>query len=121
MMANKGKAIVQGEPHLLESEQVYNDATKSVPGEIDQLFNFTMYNQRGGFMEFRDLDLSDKDAFFEGGCGAGGSVILYNKEYNIAFAYVMNAFTGRISPDERTIPMIEGIFEHVKNKRNANN
>ncbi|KAI8885683.1 beta-lactamase/transpeptidase-like protein [Backusella circina FSU 941] len=121
MMANKGKAIVEGEPNLLESDEIYNDATKSVPGEIDQLFNFVIYNQRGGFMEFRDLNLSDKNAFFEGGCGAGGSLILYNKEYNIAFAYVMNAFTGRISPDERTIPMIESIFEHVKNKRNANN
>ncbi|KAI8991551.1 beta-lactamase/transpeptidase-like protein [Mycotypha africana] len=125
MMANKGKAIVNGEPDLFKNPSTFEEATKLLTEfEIDStLPNIPMVNERGGFLMFtRDsFNLSDPEAYFEGGCGAGGSLFFYNQKYKIALGYTTNAYYPGGEADVRTIPIVEAIFEIVKkNKKDMN-
>lgn len=119
MMANKGKAIVPGEPDLFEKETTYEEATTFIADTTkDVIFPFTMINLRGGFWRFPGaaMDLPE-DGVFDGGSGAGGSMFIYNSEYKIGFGYVTNAYVGFGGPDDRTIPLIKSVYEQVKKRK----
>ncbi|KAI7900062.1 beta-lactamase/transpeptidase-like protein [Cokeromyces recurvatus] len=122
MMANKGQAIVPGEPDLFQHESTYEEATyfnESWRDEPDLILPFfPLNNQKGGFLIYphdRFFGIEDPDGDFEGGSGAGGSLFLYNRKYKIGLAYVMNGYVGIGIPDpKRTIPLVKGVFEQVK-------
>lgn len=117
-MANKGKAIVSGEPDLFENEATYDEAHTFVAAEKDAIFPMTMINLRGGFWRFPSADLAlPEDGEFEGGAGAGGSLFIYNREYKIGFGYVTNGYNGAGGPDYRSIPLIKSVFEQVKKQK----
>lgn len=97
MMANRGKAIVPGEPNIYEKNETYSDSTRFIPYEPDLPIQWEkLVNLRGGMMLFRNDDFFnfEDDMNFVGGVGAGGSVFLFNEEYKIGFAYVMNGHIG---------------------------
>ncbi|KAL0145253.1 beta-lactamase/transpeptidase-like protein [Mucor lusitanicus] len=122
MMANRGKAIVEGEPDLFAKDGTYQEATVFVANEIDAVFpQITFSNLRGGFMVFPNegfFNLSDKEAKFIGGAGAGGSLFVWNEKYNIAVAYAMNGYNDRIDTDRRTQSVVKAVFEKVKKQKN---
>ncbi|KAK4520818.1 uncharacterized protein ATC70_006698 [Mucor velutinosus] len=122
MMANRGKAIVEGEPDLFINDSTYQEATAFVASEVDAVFpQIVIHNQRGGFMAFPNegfFDLSDKETQFVGGAGAGGSLFVWNEKYNIAFAYAMNGYNDNIDTDRRTKLVVKAIFEKVKKQKN---
>jgi hypothetical protein len=123
MMANKGKAIVPGEPDLFLNEMTFSDATRYIDDEKDAIFTLPLplVNQRGGFMVFNNKDYfntSDDEAYFEGGAGAGGSLFLYNQKYKIGLGYVSNGFILQ-GADIRTFPLVKSVFEQAKRQMEA--
>ncbi|CEP13875.1 hypothetical protein [Parasitella parasitica] len=121
MMANRGRAIVKGEPDLFTKDSTYQEATTFIAAEIDEVFpQLPIINQRGGFMVFSNenfFDLSDNDTFFVGGTGAGGSLFVWNEKYNIAIAYAMNGYSDTIGPDIRTVSIVKSVYNQVKKQK----
>jgi hypothetical protein len=121
MLANRGKAIVPGEPDLIKKDETFEELTRYEGYEPDAYITFAkMINLRGGFMTFRDEDYfkySDDSFTFYGGSGAGGSVFLYNEEYKIGFAYIMNGYAGGAGPDWRSIPILRAVFEQARKQK----
>ncbi|KAI8347347.1 beta-lactamase/transpeptidase-like protein [Blakeslea trispora] len=120
MMANKGKAIVPGEPDLM-SEKTFDEARAYVANESDLVFcGFPMCNLKGGMIAFENrlyLDDMDEESQFEGGFGAGGSLFLYNIKYNIAIGYVTNSYLEHLPPDMRTTSIVQSILKSVKSQK----
>lgn len=124
MMANRGKAIVPGEPDIFQNDSTFDDILKFVANETDAVFpQVPLINLKGGLMLFPNnalFKIDDDDADFIGGVGAGGSLFIWNTKHKVAFAFVMNGYTGIGKPDERNIPIIKSIVETViKQKKNA--
>ncbi|KAI8643602.1 beta-lactamase/transpeptidase-like protein [Parasitella parasitica] len=123
MMANRGKAIVEGEPDLFTKDSTYQEATAFVAAEDDAVFpQLPTINQRGGLLIFPSdifFKLSDNDTDFVGGTGAGGSLFVWNEKYNIAIAYVMNGYGETIGPDVRTASIVRSVYEQVKRQKSA--
>jgi CubicO group peptidase (beta-lactamase class C family) len=121
MMANRGKAIVEGEPDLFTKESTYKEATTYIGAEEDAVFPQILFiNQRGGFMVFPNenfFELSDNSTNFVGGAGAGGSLLAWNEKYNIAIAYAMNGYSNAIGPDFRIISIVRSVFDLVKKQK----
>lgn len=121
MMANRGKAIIEGEPDFFSKESTYKEATTYIGAEEDVVFpHIPFVNQRGGFMIFPNenfFELSDNSTNFVGGAGAGGSLFVWNDKYNIAIAYAMNGYSDAIGPDIRTISIARSVFDLVKKQK----
>lgn len=121
MMANRGKAIVEGEPDLFTKESTYKEATTFIGAEVDAVFPYlSLINLRGGFMIFPNenfFELSDNSTNFVGGAGAGGSLFVWNDKYNIAIAYAMNGYSDAIGPDIRAISIARSVFDIVKKQK----
>ncbi|KAL7312064.1 hypothetical protein PS15m_007864 [Mucor circinelloides] len=122
MMARRGKAVVKGEPDLFTKDSTYQEATAVVADEVDIVFpQIAFQNRRGGFMTFSSdgfFGLSDKEAPFVGGVGAGGSLFVWNEKYDIAIAYAMNGYNDSIETDDRTKVIVKAVFEKVKKQKN---
>lgn len=122
-MANRGKAIVPGEPNLYEKDETYEDSIQYAGYEPDLLIKWgKLVNLRGGLMKFNNDDVFHfaDDMNFIGGVGSGGSVFVFNEEYKIGFAYVMNGHIGGSGPDYRSIPILKAIFEQAKKEKKDN-
>ncbi|KAJ9063381.1 hypothetical protein DSO57_1000708 [Entomophthora muscae] len=65
---------------------------------------------RGGFGMFK-LEEIDVDTKFYGWPGMGGSIIIFNVEYNFGFSYVMNAQHVTILVDERARRLVVAAFK----------
>ncbi|OBZ86126.1 Beta-lactamase domain-containing protein 2 [Choanephora cucurbitarum] len=117
MMANKGKAIVPGEPDLM-SEKTFDEATTFISNESDLVFSgFPMCNLKGGLLAIdNSLFLGDmeEESHFEGGFGAGGSLFLYNTKHKIAIGYVTNSYLEHLPPDIRTTRIVRSVLKAVK-------
>ncbi|KAL9557642.1 hypothetical protein MBANPS3_001292 [Mucor bainieri] len=122
MMANRGKAIVEGEPDLFTKDSTYEEASRFVAKEVDVVLPpLAIHNLRGGFMLFPNegfFDLSDTEAQFVGGQGAGGSLFAWNEKYNIAVAYAMNGYNDGIDIDGRAKNIVKAVFEKVRKQKN---
>ncbi|KAI7894202.1 beta-lactamase/transpeptidase-like protein [Mucor mucedo] len=120
MLANRGKAIVQGEPDLFTTDTTFEEATRDMGDyEKDAIFpNDVINNLRGGLMifpnDYLNIPDSDKDAEFIGGIGASGAFFVFNEKYKIGFAYVTNGFYAQGIPDERSLTVIRAILKKVK-------
>ncbi|KAI8065853.1 beta-lactamase/transpeptidase-like protein [Gongronella butleri] len=110
MMANRGRAVVPGEPDLLD-DATYTASTRPGPLEYDIIIKKPMPILKGGFSvdEERAID----GVVFTGWTGAGGSVFYWNEEYQIGFGYVTNAIKNS-SPDERSFPMMAEVIKQAK-------
>lgn len=120
MMANKGRAIVPGEPDIFTKDSTFDEILQDLDDyEEDAIFpHLVLNNLRGGLLKFPNdecLQISDQDkkAEFIGGVGASGSVFLFNEKYKIGFAYVTNGYYGDGFPDERSLAILRSIFETV--------
>lgn len=127
MMANRGKAVLPGEPDLFTKDTTFNEVVKYIDDyENDAIFPHLLINNlRSGLMIFPNdkyLKISDQDkkAEFIGGVGASGSIFVFNEKYNIGFAYVTNGYYGDGSPDERSQAILRSIFEKVKKAKESN-
>jgi hypothetical protein len=117
MMANRGRAIVPGEPDLFYRNETYDDTLQYISSDPDAIFTSQpIINLKGGLLQFPNEDFfktSDNEAYFIGGVGAGGSVFVFNEKYKIGFAYITNGYSGTGGPDERSIPILRSIVEKV--------
>ncbi|KAG2223337.1 hypothetical protein INT45_008994 [Circinella minor] len=117
MMANGGKAIVDGEPDLLSPEGFELSSTPIDPPEIDLLLRKAMPQEKGGWGKFDEVVIDGIE--FTGWAGMGGSVFVWNQEYKIGFGYVMNAIPSWQSPDNRSVGILRQIVNEVL-KKNKN-
>ncbi|KAJ3161582.1 hypothetical protein HK101_000801 [Irineochytrium annulatum] len=83
-MANHGSL----DGKTLISEKTYRRAHEQLPRTLDAVMkkNLTFVNSGWGVMK----DVFTPNFTWTGWAGAGGSMIWWNSEYNIAFSYVMN-------------------------------
>lgn len=51
---------------------------------------------------------------FNGWAGYGGSVFFWNQEYKIGFGFASNSIVSAMSPDYRSIPLMEAIVKQAK-------
>ncbi|KAI8138237.1 beta-lactamase/transpeptidase-like protein [Fennellomyces sp. T-0311] len=115
MMANGGKAIVDGEPDLLSSE-TYTLATEPMPVEFDVLFQKPMAAVKGGWGSVDGFVIEDVQFF--GWIGMGGSVFLWNPEHKIGFGYSMNGFVPTFdAPDNRSVSILRAIVKQALKKK----
>ncbi|KAI8150364.1 beta-lactamase/transpeptidase-like protein [Fennellomyces sp. T-0311] len=117
MMANGGKAIVDGEPDLL-NEETYALATGPVPVDFDLFFQLPMPALKGGW------GISDGIAIegvqFVGWAGMGGSVFIWNPEHKIGFGYCMNGMHPTSDrPDRRSMSILRAVVKRVLEKEAA--
>ncbi|KAJ8656112.1 hypothetical protein O0I10_008125 [Lichtheimia ornata] len=111
MMANGGKAIVSGEPDLL-STAAYALATEPMDPAFDLIIQIPLHMQRGGFPMFKHLEIDG--ITFNGWAGYGGSVFFWNQEHKIGFGFASNAIVSPMSPDYRSIPLMEAIVKQAR-------
>ncbi|KAI9268179.1 beta-lactamase/transpeptidase-like protein [Phascolomyces articulosus] len=115
MMANGGKAVVEGEPDLLSPEG-YALVTQPVdPPVFDMLVKRAMPQEKGGWGVF-DLLVVD-GVEFRGWSGMGGSIFFWNQEYNIAFGYAMNAIPSMKSPEKRSRAILKQVVKAALEKK----
>jgi hypothetical protein len=124
MMANRGKAIVQGEPDIFINGTIFDDILQDLGFEQDVIFPFAdFHNLKGGLQLYSNDEYfktsHGEGANFIGGIGAGGSTLLFNEKYKIGFAYVTNSFVdGVLVPDQRSVPIVRSILEQaIKSKK----
>ncbi|KAI9254470.1 beta-lactamase/transpeptidase-like protein [Phascolomyces articulosus] len=117
MMANKGKAIVDGEPDLLSTE-TYNLVTEPVPLDFDVFFKRHINCVKGGWGNHEDFSVEGVQ--FIGWPGFGGSTFFWNHELKIGFGYHMNGIaSGTIqSPDNRSMSILGAIVKEALKKKN---
>ncbi|KAI9489751.1 beta-lactamase/transpeptidase-like protein [Zychaea mexicana] len=114
MMANDGKAIMDGEPDLLTREG-YAVATKPAPVAFDMIIQRSMPQERGGWGKFDDFVIGGVE--FTGWAGMGGSVFMWNSEHKIGFGYCMNGIPDPSSPDDRSISILRALVKQVLKKK----
>ncbi|KAI8391207.1 beta-lactamase/transpeptidase-like protein [Radiomyces spectabilis] len=115
MMANKGHAIVKGEPDLL-NEKTWTEAMKPVPVDVDVLLNGAPSpSLRGGFGIGPGQTIDG--VVFAGWEGNGGSIFWWNEEYKIGVGYTMNAMIDGVPPDYRSTELVRLLVKHVKEKK----
>lgn len=120
MLANKGRAIVEGEPDLFQNNSTFDYFTEQLGAEFDELISFPVYYLRGGHTEFPFIYFGiSEEGYFGGGGGAGGSLVIYNSKYNIALAYAMNGYSTSGPLDGRTIPLVKALHEQVKKEKDS--
>lgn len=122
MMANRGKAIVPGEPDIFTDDATFDDILQDLGYEEDFIFPFAHFHNLKGGLQLYPNDMyfqtSDEEVKFVGGIGAGGSTLLFNEKYKIGFAYVTNSYIdGVLVPDQRSVPMVKAIVEQVIKQR----
>ncbi|CAG8493000.1 1363_t:CDS:1 [Ambispora leptoticha] len=113
LLANKGQPIRPDEPVLL-SETSYELAVKPLPPVYDAVLHEYMTPTVGGYGLWRLEGLEDIELLGWG--GSGGSMLLWNHEYNIAFAYCMNAFNTALLGDKRSKRLLREFVDIVKAK-----
>ena len=113
MMANRGKAIVEGEPDLLSAD-TYALVTEQVPLDFDVLFQRSIEFLKGGWGNH--VDFLVEGVQFVGWPGLGGSTFFWNDEFKIGFAYHMNGIPTAKSPDNRSISILAEIIKQVRKK-----
>ncbi|KAI7874947.1 beta-lactamase/transpeptidase-like protein [Lichtheimia hyalospora FSU 10163] len=111
MMANGGKAIVSGEPDLL-SKDTYALASEPMDPAFDLVLQMPVHMQRGGFPIFEHLDIDG--ITFNGWAGYGGSAFFWNQEHKIGFGFASNAIIRPMSPDFRSIALLEAIVKQAR-------
>ncbi|CAG8433392.1 8113_t:CDS:2 [Ambispora gerdemannii] len=116
LLANKGQPIRHGEPVLL-SETAYELALKPLPPVYDAVLHETMVPTVGGYGVWRLEGLEDIELLGWG--GSGGSLLFWNNEYKIAFAYCMNAFNTALLGDKRAKRMLREFVDIVKAKHKS--
>ncbi|KAI8065662.1 beta-lactamase/transpeptidase-like protein [Gongronella butleri] len=109
MMANGGRAIVPGEPDLLDAK-TYALATARTPADYDHFLMRATTLLKGGFGVF---EWPVPGTPFYGWTGAGGALFLWNDELQIGFGYTTNGIIGE-GPDSRTVPLMQEIVRCVK-------
>ncbi|KAI7856351.1 beta-lactamase/transpeptidase-like protein [Circinella umbellata] len=115
MMANGGKAVVDGEPDLLSPEGFALSSTRIEPPEIDLVMGKAMPQEKGGWGVFDEIVIEGVE--FSGWSGVGGSVFIWNQEHKIGFGYVMNANPSWESPDKRSIGILRQIVKQALIKK----
>lgn len=113
MMANGGKAIVPGEPDLLSSK-TFDLASEPLDPAFDLILQTHNHMQRGGFPMFEQLVIDG--ITFDGWAGYGGSVFFWNKEHKIGFGFTTNAIISLVSPDFRSIRLLEAIVKQARSR-----
>ncbi|ORX43698.1 beta-lactamase/transpeptidase-like protein [Hesseltinella vesiculosa] len=113
MMANRGRAVVQGEPDLLD-EKTYAIASAPMPLAYDILIRRPMATLKGGFGF--NYEYAVDGVIFTGWTGAGGSVFYWNEEYRIGFGYLTNALKGS-APDARSLSLLHEIVYQAKKQK----
>ena len=114
-MANRGKAIVDGEPDLMNSE-TYTMVTEKVPVKFDVYVDTPVPSLKGGWGITDDFVVEGVQ--FVGWMGMGGSVFLWNDEHKIGFGYSMNAMLPTmIAPDKRSMSILTAIVKQVLTKK----
>lgn len=126
MMANRGKAIEQGEPDLFTKDTTFEEATRVMDDyETDAILpNDVINNLRGGLVIFPNDYLNipdyDKESELIGGIGASGTFFVFNEKYKIGFAYVSNCLHSQRNPDERSLAILRAILKKKKESRGSN-
>ncbi|KAI9248535.1 beta-lactamase/transpeptidase-like protein [Phascolomyces articulosus] len=114
MMANRGKAIVDGEPDLL-NDDTYDLVTQPVPLEYDLLYRRTIDWVKGGWGNYDDFAVEGVQ--FVGWGGVGGSTFFWNQELKIGFGYHMNGITYWRPPDDRSMRILRAVVKQVLKKK----
>ncbi|KAI8065852.1 beta-lactamase/transpeptidase-like protein [Gongronella butleri] len=121
MMANRGHAIVPGEPDML-NETTYVMAMQPMPLEYDVIIKRPMPILKGGFgfNEVQNINMVQAvdGVVFNGWKGVGGSLFYWNEEYQIGFGYVTNAFRKDL-PDNRSLSLLTEVVKQAKLARNT--
>lgn len=79
MLANKGRAIVEGEPDLFQNSRTFDYFTEHFGVEFDEFLSFPFYYQCGGHVELPFIYFGiSEEGYFGGGLGAGGFLTIQN-------------------------------------------
>ncbi|KAG2234023.1 hypothetical protein INT48_007113 [Thamnidium elegans] len=121
ILANRGKSMVPGEPDLFLKDSTFEELTKFISEEADVILpELVFVNLRGGLRLLRNKDNfklpESENIDFLGGVGSGGSVLAFNEEYKLAFAYNTNSFYSHAMPDDRSSLILGSIVKQVKKK-----
>ncbi|RIA94588.1 beta-lactamase/transpeptidase-like protein [Glomus cerebriforme] len=117
MMANNAKPLPENqgiEPPLLNDNTLKKFLERDTTEfDISIFENITMSKGGIGFFRFDGIDYD-----FLGWGGAGGSLLLWNEELKIGFAYCMNAFHTALKGDERSLTMLKETVDTVLRLKN---
>ena len=117
MMANDGKAVVDGEPDLLSPEGYALVNTRIDLPEYDLITEKALPQEKGGWAVFDQIIIEGPEfTGWSGTSGMSGSLFVWDQEHKIVFGYVMNAIPSWETPDRRSIGILKQIVKQALKK-----
>jgi CubicO group peptidase (beta-lactamase class C family) len=97
------------------SKEAILESLKPLPWMKDQVFSRNVTFSQGGLGI--ELQFPGSDLLWHGWGGVGGSMVFFNRETKISFAYVMNSMTLAGIGDNRSFRIIEQLIKCYENQK----